>query len=98
MPNHHQANPPKTPRKEDFPGRDEKTERCPDCEENSSVVQSTADAPLDLLGKSRFDRSRGIPRTIGCETCGGTGRVPKGWRGDEYELPEGRISPYKERG
>lgn len=93
MPNHHASRQPRAKREGEFPGRDDKYERCPDCEENSAAVGSTELSPLDLLGRVRFDPDRAIPRTLGCETCGGTGRVLKkrtadGRPRDEYELPK----------
>jgi len=63
-----------------FPGRGQKTERCPDCEYEER---------LNLLGQPIYNRALGIQQTFGCETCQGTGRVPRALKGvDPYEIPK----------
>jgi hypothetical protein len=64
----HGQRPPKQEREPQFPGRDVTDERCPDCD---------IDERLNAVGQRRFDERYGIPVTMGCETCGGTGRVPR---------------------
>ena len=72
-----------------FPGRDEKTEACPDC---------NVDDRIDGMNHPRKGRapwsepagSLAKGKQRGCQTCGGTGRVPKEKREgrftDDYEV------------
>lgn len=75
MPNHGRRPNQDLTRQEEFPAKDDRTMRCPDCEDNSSGNRTENDM-LDHLGKARFNRALGIPRSLGCETCKGTGRIP----------------------
>lgn len=71
------------PSEPNFPGRNYRWERCEDCD---------LEGALNLMGQPIFMPDVGIQKTLGCETCGGTGHVNKiatldGVGIDPYEIP-----------
>jgi len=88
MPNHNNSRerarrPREETREPNFPGRNFRHDRCPDCE---------LEERLNIVGQPIFLKDIGIQKTLGCETCGGTGHVNRiatldGVGIDPYEIP-----------
>ena len=82
--------PTRTPR---FPGRNLKTEPCPDCGLRNALSRTTL-RPIhdrDPFRRRLYRRSAPINliATVvdGCMACGGSGYVPRSRPGDPYEHP-----------